>query len=292
MLNAATLRQLDLLEIGSRRSYLGSRQGRLLSPKRGHGIEFSDYREYQPGDNPRYLDWALFARSDRLYVKTYHEEQNLSVLILIDTSSSMLFKHKWEKVTELVLSLSYIALKNQHSLQVAGLGSFQVKGRSPGETLVRVEKELNKLINDENIYNHDQHPRYVKQALSQIRFPGVCIYISDFLHELKTTDDILKILRAKNLDITAIQVLGEEDLSVEEGEILDSESSKEITISLENNGSKEYEALLNQHTHKVRELCNKSGISFANYTRREEENSNNELIKFLSNNLIETGLIG
>ena len=68
---------------------MGMRQGGHASIKRGQGIEFSDYRQYQLGDNPRYIDWGLYGRSDKLYVKRFSEEQDLSVLIILDTSASM-----------------------------------------------------------------------------------------------------------------------------------------------------------------------------------------------------------
>ena len=80
----AFLRQLELLRLRARRSYLGTRQGGHLSLKRGHGIEFSDYRKYELGDDPRHIDWSAYARSERLYIKRFREEQDLSVLLLLD----------------------------------------------------------------------------------------------------------------------------------------------------------------------------------------------------------------
>ena len=59
------LRQLELLRLQGRRAFLGTRQGGHLSIKRGHGIEFSDYRNYELGDHPRYIDWGVYARSER-----------------------------------------------------------------------------------------------------------------------------------------------------------------------------------------------------------------------------------
>ena len=83
------LRQLELLRIRARRAFLGTKQGGHVSLKRGHGIEFSDFRQYQPGDDPRHIDWSVFARSERLYVKQFQEEQDLTVLLLIDSTASM-----------------------------------------------------------------------------------------------------------------------------------------------------------------------------------------------------------
>ena len=60
------LKQLEMFRINARRMFLGSKQGGHLSPKRGHGIEFSDYRKYELGDNPRHIDWGVYARTERL----------------------------------------------------------------------------------------------------------------------------------------------------------------------------------------------------------------------------------
>ena len=84
-------RRLQQLKIKTRRSYLGSRQGSHISKRRGHGLEFSDYRSYVPGDDFRHIDWGVYGRTDRLYVKEFREEQELQVLFLIDTSQSMGF---------------------------------------------------------------------------------------------------------------------------------------------------------------------------------------------------------
>ncbi len=62
------LKQLELLKLNARRSFLGSRQGAHLSQKRGHGIEFSEYRKYELGDNPRYIDWGVYAQGIDNYI--------------------------------------------------------------------------------------------------------------------------------------------------------------------------------------------------------------------------------
>jgi len=74
-------RRLQQLKIQTRRSYLGSRSGSHISKRRGHGLEFSDYRTYVPGDDFRHIDWGVYGRTDRLYVKEFREEQELQVLL-------------------------------------------------------------------------------------------------------------------------------------------------------------------------------------------------------------------
>lgn len=282
------LRQLELLRMKARRSFLGSRQGSHVSPKRGHGMVFSDYRKYEPGDNPRGIDWGVYARTDRLYVKQFHEEQALTVLIILDTSASMLTPPedgKWQRATELALALAYIALVQQDNVLVAALGC----GLSPNYYGARAIHNMNSTLakvetgRDIDVFREMQH------AASQIRFPGVAIFISDFIMELDQIDKMLGVLRAKNLDITAIQVLGPNDITPLERDehviAVDSETGEESELSLDEALRHEYGVMLSQHNEALRHLLVKAGISFAFCL------STQELAKFVTQNLPSTGLV-
>ena len=83
------LKSLELLKLKARRAFLGMREGGHTSIKRGHGIEFADYRKYELGDDLRHIDWGVYARSDRLYLKRFREERDLSLLLLVDGTNSM-----------------------------------------------------------------------------------------------------------------------------------------------------------------------------------------------------------
>ena len=85
------LARLETLRIRARRQFLGSRPGGHLSPRRGTGLEFADYRHYTPGDDPRYIDWKLYSRTDRLYIKLFQEEEELYTYLFLDLSASMAY---------------------------------------------------------------------------------------------------------------------------------------------------------------------------------------------------------
>ncbi|HHT9154147.1 MAG TPA: DUF58 domain-containing protein, partial [Candidatus Hypogeohydataceae bacterium YC40] len=128
------LRRLEALSIVCKKAALVSRKGGyVFVNKKGTSIEFADYQAYNPGDDFRYIDWNLYGRLDRLLVKTFKEEIELSVHILLDTSRSMLFPEgdrKFDFARKIALALSYIGLSNQNSTRVAALTSAHPEIRS------------------------------------------------------------------------------------------------------------------------------------------------------------------
>lgn len=107
---------LERLRISTRRRSHGHLPGPHLSARRGHSPEFSDYRDYAPGDDTRFIDWNIFSRLRRPYVKLFLEEQDLHVQVMIDTSASMSAKLAY--TLSLSAAIGYIALSNGHRLEV------------------------------------------------------------------------------------------------------------------------------------------------------------------------------
>ncbi len=259
------LRQLELLRLRSRRNFLGTRQGGHLSMKRGHGIEFSDYRKYELGDDPRHIDWGVFARSERIYIKRFQEEQDLSVFMLVDTSASMYYPEsdlKWFRAQDLALSLSYIALMQQDRVRLSLPGLYQSPYVSGGSAFHRLARSLKDLpVRPEaNFLNS------ARQAIASMTFPGIAFVISDFLMPLNELRMLIDQLRAKNLDITAIQVLGQYDLQPfadESGiQAIDSETQEEIYLTGNPRLAEEYRLILEDHNFKVAQMLMERSVNF------------------------------
>src|SRR5204863_9574294 len=89
LLSPEFLHRLEQLELVSRKIFSGRMKGERLSKRKGQSVEFADYRQYTVGDDLRFLDWNLFARLDRLFLRLYQEEEDLHVYLLIDNSLSM-----------------------------------------------------------------------------------------------------------------------------------------------------------------------------------------------------------
>ena len=267
------LRQLELLRLQGRRAFLGTRQGGHLSIKRGHGIEFSDYRNYELGDHPRYIDWGVYARSERLYVKRFQEEQDLPVMILLDTSSSMntpVEEGKWRRAKEIALALAYIALMQQDSVQVEALGSMH----SPVFYGARAFHEISKILYSVKTESNGNFVKQMQRSAARIKFPGVAILISDFLMPIEEIEQGVRALRSRNLDITAIQLLGRSDIAPIPGEefaqALDSETGVELSLVLSPEQREEYGTLLIQHNERVKTILAEGKVSYFLTTADEE----------------------
>lgn len=282
------LRQLELLKIRSRRSFLGTRQGGHVSLKRGHGIEFADYRKYEPGDNPRDIDWGVYARSERLYVKTFREEQDLKVFMLIDTSASMLVPpgdRKWEKACEIAMALAYVALMEQDSVSVVAPGTFYSPSYCGGRAIHQLGNRLLSLKPDAR-----KDPlSSMRAAISRVRYPGVAILISDFLMPFAFIREIFNGLRARNMDITAVQVLGPGEIEpltgIESARAVDSETGEEIEITMDQDARNHYGLLLMDHNQRLQDFLAESRIAYCLALSRQD------LGEFLLDNLARTGLL-
>lgn len=121
-LSPAFLHQLEQRSFVTRRRRRGSAPGERRSVRRGAGTEFADYRDYTQGDDLRRIDWNLYARLERPFVKLFEEEEDLTVHILIDASRSMDWgaaeAHKWNYARRLAAALGYIALTSGDRLVV------------------------------------------------------------------------------------------------------------------------------------------------------------------------------
>lgn len=129
-LNPVTLARITQLDLRARLVIEGLISGMHRSPYHGFSVEFAEHREYAAGDDIKYLDWKVYGRSDRYYIKQYEEETNLQLVLLVDTSESMGYRSaaaamsKYEYAVTIAASLGYLALKQSDSV---GLGLFSDK---------------------------------------------------------------------------------------------------------------------------------------------------------------------
>lgn len=116
--------RLDALDVVSRKVMAGKMPGERRSKRRGRSVEFDDFREYVPGDDPRHIDWNACARLDRLIVKLFREEEDLSLRLLVDASASMQTgsPSKLAFTLRLAMALAYVGLVKQNRVSVAVFG--------------------------------------------------------------------------------------------------------------------------------------------------------------------------
>jgi len=263
-LSSDTLRQLELMNLKARRAFLGTRSGGHRSLRRGHGIEFSDYRAYELGDNPRHIDWGVYGRTDKVVVKRFQEEQNLSVLIILDGSRSMFFPEndgKWRRAVELVLALAYVALQQHDTVSVVVPGSY----RSPKLTTAASFHHLTSALNAVNFSALKTLTEQTAAAAELAKLPGLCITISDFLFEPKDVTAAFAALTSRGLETHAVRVVSANDrnpfAAAKSGFIArDSESDARFAVSPDT--TKAYESAFDAHHKDLTQALAKTGTSF------------------------------
>jgi hypothetical protein len=288
LLDTEILRQLELLKLRAKRAFLGTRQGGHISLKKGHGIEFSDFRKYELGDDPRHIDWSVFARSERLYVKRFREEEDLSIGIILDSSASMhaaIYDKKWETAKKIALALSYIALMQQDRVLLNVPAQFEPNFVTGARTYHYLMNEVQKITGPCSV----DFMQALKKSVLKLSYPGLLFIISDFLMPIEEQKKIFQELLAKNLDITAIQVLGPEDLNPSPDNeniiIIDSETKEEYKMHLNQEVRDSYSKLLNQHNFELQKFWINRGINFI------KVNSKDSIEKIIVSNLTQAGIL-
>lgn len=269
---AKFLSQLEALRLRTRKEFIGGHPGSYSSPRRGTSLEFADYRRYSPGDDIRYVDWGILARTDRLYIKLFREEVDLFAYLFVDASASMAFPSTAEKflpASHIALAIAYVVLANHDHVKLHLLQGQSSKAASP---FYRGRHRIVDCI-DFAASIPPAGPMELAPALGEhlkrLRRPGKAILISDFLMPAASYQQGLNLLRAFNLDISVIQVLSrpEVDPPFPGGSLalVDSESLAESRFQWTADVSREYQAKLAQHNLRIRSFCHQSGINYSLY---------------------------
>ncbi len=218
LLDEPLLRKLERLRFAVRRVRAGQVKGERRSTKRGTSVEFADYRDYTRGDDLRRVDWNIYARLERPYVKLFEEEQDLAIHLLLDASGSMDWpegsedENKFHFARKLVAALGHIALTSGDKLIVSIVGqgdilshpSLQLRGR--GNTL----RLFNWLEQIEPSGAADLAARLREYALAASR-PGACVLISDLLSPGSLREGLVA-LQGRGFETTVIQVLASDEV--------------------------------------------------------------------------------
>lgn len=191
-LDPRTLARLHGLRLRARRIVEGTYAGLHRSPHRGFSVEFAEHREYTPGDDLRYLDWKVFGRTDKFYLKQFEDETNLVCYLVLDVSESMAFRgpdaamSKWEYAQCLAAALAWLVLESRDAV---GLVTFDTAVRSylrPSTSPTRL-KELLETVESTSPTNKTSLASSLNEVAGRLSKRGVVIVISDLLNEVDET---------------------------------------------------------------------------------------------------------
>ena len=267
LLDSRLMAHLDRLDVVSKKIFSGKIHGERRSRRRGQSVEFADFRNYTHGDDLRFVDWNIYARLDRLFLKMFLEEEDLSLVIAIDASASMDFgmPNKMQYARRLAMALGYIGLVNNNRVSLFSFSDDRIE-RLTGLRGRRRTREMGQwLLNLQPLGVGDFTAACRAVALGG-QGRGVLLLISDFLF----ADGFEKGLRSvagRGFDVYALQLLAPEEIDPARHGVLgdlrlvDSESAAEVEVTASSAVVQQYRERLDAHVASLREYCVRRSIA-------------------------------
>lgn len=261
--------KLDRLDVMSRKILAGKLQGERRSKKRGQSVEFADYRNYVVGDDLRRIDWNLFARLDRLFLRLFMEEEDLTLTILLDVTRSMDYgdPNKLDYARRVAAAMGYVGLVNHNRVNVFTFADTVVgrqtnlRGRRPVPQLMSF---LSDVAPEPKAGNLAASLRTV--ALSQTG-KGLVIILSDLLDK-GDISAALRYLASDRFDVYALQLLSPQEIDPAAGGVVgdlklrDIEDGDTAEVSVSPALLKRYKANLQAYCTHLREQCARRDMTY------------------------------
>lgn len=259
-LDPKILSKISGMDLRARTVVEGFIYGLHHSPYRGFSVEFAEYREYTAGDDIRHIDWKVFARSDRYYIKEFEEETNLSCHILLDTSASMGYKSndisKLEYGSYLAASLGYLIFQQRDGV---GLMTFDnevrqfIPARNRRGHMLSIFRSLENIEPDSST----ELSLPLHQIAETVNRKGLIIVISDLLDDPETVMRGLQHIRFRGHDLIVFHVLDSAELTFpfkNATKFVDMESSSEM-LTIPTMMRDKYMERMNAHIEKFKIGC-------------------------------------
>jgi len=217
LLDPQTLARLHGLQLRAQHIVEGFVSGLHRSPFHGFSIEFAEHREYAPGDDLRYVDWKVFGRTDKFYLKQYEDETNLVCHLVLDVSESMRYKSpgaalsKLEYAQCIAASLGWLVI---HQQDAVGLATFDNQVRSfvePGSKPSHIQQLLHVIENADPVHKSDAGPVF-HDLSSRQKKRGVVLILSDLLDNVDKLLAGLKHFRHRKHDVIVFHILDDAEL--------------------------------------------------------------------------------
>ena len=281
LLTSELLRRLEQFQLLAARRAKSSAKGERRSRARGQSVEFADYRSYVHGDDFRHLDWNLYGRLERLFLKLYEEERELPVRIFLDASESMTFgtPRKFDFARQIAAALGYVALcgfdrvsivpfpsgpndtqsePGAGAAELAARGALRaVRGKKSG---IQFFQNLNELTASGAANLNEA----LRRGALEARQAGLALVLSDFL-DPAGYESGLNALTGRGFQVDIVQILSPEELSPTtfgDLRLVDSENGAMQEVTFGRYRMKAYQQTVQNFIQRLREFCQARGISF------------------------------
>ncbi len=258
------LKSLDRLQVILKKRIYADKQGAHQAAHGGQGLVFQDFKAYVPGDDFRHIDWKIYARTDKFYIKRFEAERNLVVHVLVDSSASMNFGNKttkFEYAAQIGLGVSYIALRNNEKFNLSTFTEHvqAFKAKKGASNLAYLFDYMGVMRVDGKSNFLQSMDEYRKHITSR----SMIVLISDFLYDLDEVEEVIS--RYHKSQVIVIQVLDveERDLSLIGDVILeDAETQDKMHTFISMRMKNTYQQKLDEHIAKLKVICERHNASF------------------------------
>jgi uncharacterized protein (DUF58 family) len=270
LLTPELLRRLEQFQLLAARRAKSSLRGERRSRARGQSVEFADYRSYVPGDDFRYLDWNLYGRLERLFLKLYEEERELPVTIFLDASESMAFgePRKFNFARQVAAAVAYVALCGFDRVSLIAFPDRPEEAAARGALRsVRGKKsalELFRNLGQLQAGGSADFNQALRRGALQARHAGLAVILSDFL-DPAGYEDGLRALIGRRFQVSAVQILAPDELTPTaygDLRLIDSETGGQQEVTFGKYRLKAYQQTVESFCQRLREYCRGRGIGF------------------------------
>jgi uncharacterized protein (DUF58 family) len=265
LVDPAFFSRLESIELRARSLVEGSMHGLHRSPYLGMSLEFSSHREYAPGDDLRHLNWKLYARHDRLYIKEYDADTNLNLHLLVDASASMgcanAGRTKLHYASSLASALAYLAIRQRDAVGLT-LFADTIVAHSPPRARSNQLDEILAMLSRVELRPATETDKALHQAAGMAQRRGLVVVISDLFGDLAKIVEGLDHLRYLNHEVIIFHVMDpvERDLTLE-GNIRFRDMESGETLITQSEGIRDaYRKAVGEWREKIDIECRKRAI--------------------------------
>ena len=268
------LRRLEQFQLLAARRAKSSAKGERRSRTRGQSVEFADHRNYVPGDDFRYLDWNLFGRLDKLFLKLYEEERELPVTIFLDASESMTFgtPRKFDFARQIAAAIGYVALCgfDRVSVQIFpdAMGESAARGALRSVRGRKSSLQFFQNLNQVTAQGQAQINEALRRSALSASRSGLGIVLSDFLDPAGYQPGLTALI-GRGFQISAVQILAPEEVNPStygDLRLVDSENGSVQEVTFGKFRLNAYRQSVQNYIQRLREFCQSRGINFFSVT--------------------------
>jgi uncharacterized protein (DUF58 family) len=268
LIDSRLMSRLERLDIVSRKIFSGRVQGERRSRRRGMSVEFADFRPYVHGDDLRFVDWNIYGRLDRLFMKIFLEEEDLSLMIAIDTSASMDWgtPNKFEYARRLAMALGYIGLINHNRVSLCSFGEQGGLQRLSNMRGRRRTREMGEWLLELEPGGAGTFDEAMKSVAHSRLGRGVMLVLSDFMFK-DGYERGLRAVAGRGFDVFGVQMLAPEELDPGakglsgDVKLIDIEDEDEAEITVSQKVLSTYRDTLNRYCGGLRDYCIRRDIT-------------------------------